>query len=123
MPLPNQRQENIEKARDPESARRLYVVRAAIAGGTSAARRQPGFLPDVLDEEDREAMYGPQFQSPVEVPTPMVPAASNVIGFPVQPAIGEVATNIIAEDDNAGNVSYLDDIRPDEFPTIEQRAA
>jgi hypothetical protein len=122
MSSQNIRREAVEQQLDPLVAQRLYAVRKAIGGTLNALRNQPGLGTEVVDDEDRAA-YGPQFQSPVEVPTPMVPAASNVINFPVQPAIGEVATSIIAEADNPDNMSYLEDIRPDEFPTIEQRAA
>ena len=116
------RREGIEHQLGPERSHRLYVVQTAKTGALNALRSQLGG--DVLDDQDRAAMYGPQYPVQAEVPTPTVAPDSNVVQFPVRPEAAAAATTIISEQvDPVEDTSYLDSIRADEYPTIEQRAA
>lgn len=67
----------------PELAHYFGVVGSATEAMTHSLFA--GLGPDVLDAEDRAAMY------PAPAPTPVFEAANNVIQFPQQPALGGVA--------------------------------
>jgi hypothetical protein len=76
-------EEGFERQVGPELSHYFGVAAVATAGLLESLYR--GLGPEVLDDEDRDAMF--------PAPPPQVEAPNNVISFPAQPILGEIATD------------------------------
>lgn len=103
-----QREEGIERQASPELARYFDVASAATASMVTSLFK--GLGPEVLDDDDRAAMFPPATKV----------TSAEIVSFPTPPGLGEVAT------DSAGitpqelaNVTPLSPVAPvQDFPDI-----